>query len=110
MTYLQVLQPGMATASAYAAGLAPVVAARPMQPVCQNRRSLTNVLGRLILLAIQTRQEEQVMTGLQDRIDRRIARFDDRREDWTVFGFETQKDPKFARAQRRYIGASGSVD
>ena len=27
-----------------------------------------------------------------------------------MFGFETQKDPKFGRAQRRYIGASGSVD
>ncbi len=50
------------------------------------------------------------MSGLQDRIDRRIARFADRREDWSVFGFETQKDPTFARAQRRYIGASGSVD
>jgi uncharacterized RmlC-like cupin family protein len=53
---------------------------------------------------------ESDMSGLQDRIDGRIARFDDRPEDWTVFGFETQKDPKFARAQRRYIGASGSVD
>ncbi len=50
------------------------------------------------------------MSGLQDRINGRIARFADRREDWTVFGFETQKDPKFARAQRRYVGASGSVD
>jgi len=50
------------------------------------------------------------MSGLKDRINRRVARFADRREDWTVFGFETQKDPKFARAQRRYIGASGSVD
>jgi uncharacterized RmlC-like cupin family protein len=50
------------------------------------------------------------MSGLQDRINRRVARFEDRHEDWTVFGFETQKDPKFARLQRRYIGASGSVD
>jgi quercetin dioxygenase-like cupin family protein len=47
---------------------------------------------------------------LQERIDLRVARFADRREDWTVFGFETKKDPKFGRAQRRYIGASGSVD
>ena len=42
------------------------------------------------------------MAGLQDRIDRRIARFAERREDWTVFGFETKQDPKLARAQRRY--------
>jgi uncharacterized RmlC-like cupin family protein len=50
------------------------------------------------------------MSGLQDRINSRVARFAERREDWTVFGFETKQDPKFARAQRRYIGASGSVD
>jgi uncharacterized RmlC-like cupin family protein len=51
------------------------------------------------------------VTGkLQERINKRVARFTDRREDWTVFGFETQKNPKFARSQRRYIGASGSVD
>ena len=30
--------------------------------------------------------------------------------DWSVFGFATALDPKFARAQRRYLGASGSVD
>ena len=48
--------------------------------------------------------------SLRRRIAARVARFDDRREDWTVFGFETRKNPKFARAQRRYIGASGSTD
>jgi mannose-6-phosphate isomerase-like protein (cupin superfamily) len=39
-----------------------------------------------------------------------VARFADRRADWTVFGFETAKNPRFARIQRRYLGASGSVD
>jgi mannose-6-phosphate isomerase-like protein (cupin superfamily) len=48
--------------------------------------------------------------SLQDDIERRIARYQTRREDWTVFGFETAVDPRFARSQRRYIGASGSVD
>jgi len=47
---------------------------------------------------------------LKNEISRRVARFADRREDWSVFGFETALDPKFARAQRRYLGASGSVD
>jgi mannose-6-phosphate isomerase-like protein (cupin superfamily) len=47
---------------------------------------------------------------LKDRLAGRVARFADRREDWTVFGFETARDPRFARAQRRYLGASGSVD
>jgi mannose-6-phosphate isomerase-like protein (cupin superfamily) len=49
-------------------------------------------------------------TELKDRLAGRVARFADRREDWSVFGFETALDPKFARAQRRYLGASGSVD
>ena len=39
-----------------------------------------------------------------------VARFAERRADWTVFGFETAKNPRFARIQRRYLGASGSVD
>ena len=47
---------------------------------------------------------------LAARISGRVARFTERREDWSVFGFETALDPKFARAQRRYLGASGSVD
>jgi uncharacterized RmlC-like cupin family protein len=48
--------------------------------------------------------------ALNDRLAGRVARFADRREDWTVFGFETALDPRYARAQRRYLGASGSVD
>jgi mannose-6-phosphate isomerase-like protein (cupin superfamily) len=48
--------------------------------------------------------------SLRDRLADRVARFADRREDWSVFGFETALDPRFARAQRRYLGASGSAD
>jgi len=48
--------------------------------------------------------------SLADDMKARIARYADRREDWAVFGFETQLDPKYARSQRRYVGASGSVD
>lgn len=48
--------------------------------------------------------------SLADDMQARIARFGERREDWTVFGFETALDPTFARSQRRYVGASGSVD
>lgn len=48
--------------------------------------------------------------ALKDRLAGRVARFADRREDWSVFGLETALDPRFARAQRRYLGASGSVD
>lgn len=47
---------------------------------------------------------------LEQTLNGRVARFADRREDWTVFGFETARDPRYARAQRRYLGASGSTD
>src|SRR5258705_5454960 len=47
---------------------------------------------------------------LEEILIRRVARFADRREDWSVFGFETARDPRYARAQRRYLGASGSAD
>jgi mannose-6-phosphate isomerase-like protein (cupin superfamily) len=49
-------------------------------------------------------------SALKDKLADRVARFADRREDWGVFGFETALDPRFARAQRRYLGASGSTD
>ncbi|HTY66317.1 MAG TPA: cupin domain-containing protein [Alphaproteobacteria bacterium] len=48
--------------------------------------------------------------SLTDEIERRVARYAERRDDWTVFGFETAIDERYARSQRRYIGASGSVD
>jgi len=48
--------------------------------------------------------------SLADIIRKRTARYADRREDWTVFGLETEVDPAYARAQRRYVGASGSID
>jgi len=47
---------------------------------------------------------------LEEKLTGRVARFADRREDWSVFGFETARDPRYARAQRRYLGASGSAD
>jgi mannose-6-phosphate isomerase-like protein (cupin superfamily) len=50
------------------------------------------------------------MDTLKEKLAGRVARFVERREDWTVFGFETALDPRYARAQRRYLGASGSTD
>ena len=46
---------------------------------------------------------------LEQKMRRYTATFASRREDWDVFGFETKQDKKFARAQRRYVGASGST-
>jgi hypothetical protein len=48
-------------------------------------------------------------TPLKDRLARCVARFAGRPEDWTVFGFKTALDPRFARERRRYLGASGST-
>ena len=48
--------------------------------------------------------------SLAELMAKRVARYSDRREDWQVFGFETQVDPGYGRSQRRYIGASGSID
>ena len=47
---------------------------------------------------------------LKERLVGRVARYADRREDRSVFGFETALDPRYARAQRRYLGASGSIN
>src|ERR1700686_5600208 len=47
---------------------------------------------------------------LENRLAGRGAGFADRRKDWSVFGLETALDPRHPRAQRRYLGASGSTD
>lgn len=48
--------------------------------------------------------------SLKETMAKRVARYADRRDDWTVFGLETELDPKYARSQRRYVGASGSLE
>jgi uncharacterized RmlC-like cupin family protein len=53
---------------------------------------------------------DTLQSSLEQRLADRVARFTERREDWSVFGFETALDPRYARAQRRYLGASGSTD
>ena len=50
-----------------------------------------------------------VAATLKERLTGRVARYADRREDWSVFGFETALDPRYARAQRRYLGASAPI-
>jgi mannose-6-phosphate isomerase-like protein (cupin superfamily) len=53
---------------------------------------------------------ESTRSSLAAEMDRHIATFATRREDWDVFGLEIRLDPRYARAQRRYVGASGSVE
>ena len=59
---------------------------------------------------IATLSTTSLTRSLADELAGRVARYAERRDDWTVFGHETEIDPKFARSQRRYIGASGSVE
>lgn len=47
---------------------------------------------------------------LAEKLDRHVRTYETRKPNWRVFGFETRVDPKFARAQRRYLGTSGNVD
>src|SRR5262245_45026194 len=43
-----------------------------------------------------------------DRIDQFVARFKDRRADWDVLSFQAKVDPKYRRAQMRYVGGGGT--
>ena len=42
-----------------------------------------------------------VTATLKERLTGRVARYADRREDWSVFGFETTLAPRYARAYPR---------
>jgi mannose-6-phosphate isomerase-like protein (cupin superfamily) len=45
---------------------------------------------------------------LAEEVDRLIARRGDRDLDWDVLGFQTRIDPKYERAQMRYVGGGGT--
>ena len=43
-----------------------------------------------------------------NEIDRFVARLKDRQMDWGVLDFQAKVDPKYARAQMRYVGGGGT--
>jgi mannose-6-phosphate isomerase-like protein (cupin superfamily) len=45
---------------------------------------------------------------LAEEIDRLIARKGDRELDWDVLAFQTKVNPKYERAQMRYVGGGGT--
>ena len=45
--------------------------------------------------------------SIQD-IDKYVARLKDRRADWDVLKFQADVDPKYGRAQMRYVGGGGT--
>ena len=42
--------------------------------------------------------------NLKDEIKKYVVRWDTRVPDWNTFGWQEEADPKYQRAQRRYIG------
>jgi mannose-6-phosphate isomerase-like protein (cupin superfamily) len=43
-----------------------------------------------------------------EEIDKYVARLKDRRADWDVLKFQADVDPKYRRAQMRYVGGGGT--
>jgi len=41
-------------------------------------------------------------------IDKYVARLNDRHADWNVLAFQAKVDPKYRRAQMRYVGGGGT--
>ncbi len=46
--------------------------------------------------------------NLQERMERRIARYQTRTYDWDALKFQADYDPKYRRAQMRYMGTGGT--
>ena len=46
--------------------------------------------------------------SFQDWLESRIARFETRRYDWDALKFQADFDPKYRRAQMRYMGTGGT--
>lgn len=47
-------------------------------------------------------------TSLEDWMSTRIARYDTRQYDWNALKFQSDFDPKYKRAQMRYLGTGGT--
>ncbi|SUC46538.1 Uncharacterised protein [Providencia stuartii] len=45
--------------------------------------------------------------SMADWVESRIARFEGRKYDWNALKFQADFDPKYRRAQMRYIGTGG---
>lgn len=45
---------------------------------------------------------------LEDWLSARVARLETRRYDWNVLGFQAEVDPKYRRAQVRYLGTGAA--
>lgn len=57
---------------------------------------------------VQDRPADAAHGSLQEWMQTRIARFETRRYDWDALKFQADLDPKYRRAQMRYIGTGGT--
>ena len=57
---------------------------------------------------MNTRLEETAAPDLHARMEGRIARYRTRRYDWDALKFQADLDPKYRRAQMRYMGTGGT--
>ena len=46
--------------------------------------------------------------NFNDQMTSRVARFETRQYDWNALKFQADFDPKYARAQMRYMGTGGT--
>lgn len=53
-------------------------------------------------------ESSEPIVALKDIVEPRIARFATRRYDWDALKFQADLDPKYRRAQMRYIGTGGT--
>lgn len=53
-------------------------------------------------------ETETVERTLADWMETRIARYETRRYDWDALKFQADFDPKYRRAQMRYLGTGGT--
>jgi len=52
--------------------------------------------------------DQPVDASFQQWLDGRVARFETRRYDWDALKFQADYDPKYRRAQMRYVGTGGT--
>ncbi|MFC3109393.1 cupin domain-containing protein [Undibacterium arcticum] len=59
-------------------------------------------------LKIQRSWDQPAGASFEDWMNTRVARFSTRQYDWNALKFQADYDPKYRRAQMRYIGTGGT--
>ena len=62
------------------------------------------------MMSSDTATVADAASKLSAKLDDHVKTYDTRKPNWKVFGFETEVDERYGRAQRRYIGTSGNVN